>query len=128
MADYTLYANTRGIKQINMVSAIKEKWPEFGKVQMSLACNPNKNALQLIPAAEDTLVRKFGAGPGLSISPKLEGKRNRSHGNKRKPNRLYVRLDDGLRSRLQAVYDKMAFTTMQDLIEAAIDQFVRKYE
>ena len=128
MADYILYGNSCSIQQKDMVKAIQKDYPFFNKEQMSLACNPIRNALQLIPAAEDLLVKQFGPGPGLSISPKLEGRKNRSHGNKNKPNRLCVRLDDGLRSRVQAVFDKMCFVSMQDLIEAALSDFVQKYE
>ena len=126
MADYVLYSESCGIQQKDMVAAIKEQYPFFGKSQMSFACNPQRNALQLIPAAEDILVNKFGAGPGLSISPKMVSKR--SHDNKRKPNRLSVRIDNALRARVQAVYEQMCFATMQDLIEAALAQFVEKYE
>lgn len=126
MADYTLYAESCGIKQKDMIEAIKKEYPHFGKAQMSLACNPWRNALQLIPAAEDLLVEKYGIGPGLSISPKITNKR--SHENKAKPNRLCVRLDNNLRGRVQDVYEKMAFVSMQDLLEAAIAQFVEKYE
>lgn len=126
MPDYVLYAESCNIKQKDLVSVISKQYPNFGKVQMSLACNPARNALQLIPAAEELLVEEYGAGPGLSISPRLS--RPKGHGNKNKPNRLYVRLDNNLRSRVQAVYEKMCFATMQDLLEAAIAAFVEKYE
>lgn len=126
MADYLRYAETCNITQRDMVSAIKEAFPYFSKIGMSLACNPLRNALQLIPAAEDILVTKFGPGPGLSISSTLE-KKNRKHDNKNKPNRMCVRLDDALRSKVEEVYTKMCFVSYQDLIEAAIAEFVEKY-
>lgn len=128
MADYVLYADSCQIKQKDMVDAIKERYPAFGKIQMSLACNPERNALQLIPAAEDLLVDKFGPGPGLSISPQIEGRRLRKHDNKNKPNRMCVRLDDNLRSRVEAVYKSMCFVSYQDMLEAAIAEFVEKHE
>lgn len=125
MADYALYANSCGIKQNDMVRIIQRNYPHFGKPHMSLASNPARNALQLIPAAEDLLVEAFGPGPGLSISPKLVSQR--SHGNKNKPNRLYLRLDDALRSRVEAVFKAMCFTSMQDLLEAAVSEFVERH-
>lgn len=127
MADYVLYANSCGIQQKDLVQAIQKHYEYFTKVQMSLACNPQRNALQLIPAAEDILVETFGAGPGLAISPQLEHKKY-SHGNKNKPNRLCLRLDDALRSRVQAIYEQMCFVSMQDLLEAAVAEFVQKHE
>ena len=126
MTDYLLYASSCGIKQRDMVEAIqKNGWPQFGKAQMSFAANPDRNALQLIPQAEEALVAEFGKGPGLSISRRF---RRGDHGNRKKPCRLCLRLDPALRSRVQKVYEQMAFATMQDLLEAAVAQFVDKYE
>ena len=125
MIDYNRYMDVAGILQKDMVSAIRAEFPDFDKVRMSLACNPAKNALCLIPEAEKLVENKFGRGPGLSITPRLG---NKSHENKNKPNRLYVRLDNTLRSRVQSVYEKMCFASMQDLLEAAISDFVSKYE
>ena len=125
MADYTLYANSCGIKQNDMVRVIQQNYPRFGKPQMSLASNPQRNALQLIPAAEDLLVEAFGKGPGLSISPRLSSRR--SHGNKNKPNRLYLRLSDALRSQVERVYQAMCFASMQDFLEAAVAEFVERH-
>lgn len=126
MADYILYAESCNIKQKDMVETIKKKWPFFSKEAMSLASNPERNALQLVPAAEELLVAEHGVGPGLSISPRVCNRRN--HENKNKPHRLCVRLNDSLRSRVQNVYERMAFTSMQDLLEAAITEFVGKYD
>lgn len=126
MVDYTLYANSCGIKQKDMVRVIHEDYPHFGAAQMSLACNPWRNAVQLIPEAEEMLVNEFGKGPGLSISPKIIGGK-RNHDNKNKPNRLAVRLDNALRSQVQEIYERMCFVTMQDLLEAAIAEFVRNH-
>jgi len=127
MANYTLYAESCGILQKDMIRAIQKEFQHFGKEQMSLACNPWRNALQLIPEAEQLLEESFGKGPGLSISPPMRLSQ-RKHDNKNKPNRLCLRLDNDLRSRLQTVYEQMAFTSMQDLLEAAVAQFVEKYE
>ncbi len=124
MVDYKRYGDSRGITQQDMVRTIRTDFPYFGKSQMSMAANPSRNAVQLIPDAEKLLEKAFGKGPGLSITPKL----GRNHGNKKKPNRLCVRIDDALRSRLQKVYEQMCFASMQDLLEAAIAGFVEKYE
>ena len=126
MANYNLYADVSGVRRAQLIAEIQKKYPDFDAIQMSYACKPERYALQLIPAAEELLVRAFGSAPGLAISPKLTS-RDR-HGNKNKPNRLCVRVDDNLRSRIQAVYEKMCFASMQDLIEAALSQFADKYE
>ena len=127
MADYSLYGNSCNIMQKDMVAVIQKEYPYFGKMQMSLASNPQRNALQLIPAAEDMLVEAFGPGPGLSISPKLTRK-GRYHGNKLKPNRLYVRVTDRMRQELQELFELMGFATMQDMIEAALNEFLNNHD
>ena len=126
MANYNLYGKTVNAMQKDMVSIIKAKYTLFRKEYMSLACNSEKTALQLIPAAEELLADALGAGPGLSISPSMN--RHTKHDNKNKPNRLCVRVGNDLRSRIQAVYEQMCFASMQDLIEAALAQFVDRYE
>ena len=125
MIDYSRYAELCGIMQKDLVKIVQKEYPGFDKPQMSFACNPGMYALQLIPEAEHLLEKAFGKAPGLSISPVIGRKK---HDNKNKPNRLCVRLDDELRSRVQTVYEQMAFATMQDFLEAAIAQFVEKYE
>ena len=125
MTDYNLYASSCGIMQKDMVRVIQEDYPRFTKAYMSFASNPQRNAIQLIPDAEKKLVSAFGPGPGLSIS---KSAKKRSHSNRHKPNRLYVRLDDSLMARVQSLYEKMCFVSMQDLLEAAISEFVEKRE
>lgn len=125
MIDYLRYADVTGIQQKDMVEAVASEFPGFTKAQMSFACNPAQYALCLIPEAEKILESAFGKAPGLSISPRIGAAK---HENKAKPNRLYVRIDDSLRSRLQSIYESMCFGTMQDMLEAAVSEFVSKYE
>ena len=126
MPDYRLYASTAGITNGDMVEKLKEHYPKYAKSTQSMICNPADYAVQLIPAAEDILVEAFGYAPGLAMAdPDI--KRRRSHGNKAKPNRLYVRLDNDLMDRVKNTAARMHFAFMQDLIEAAILQFVEKY-
>ena len=125
MIDYLRYADIAGIQQKDMVEAVATEYPGFTKAQMSFACNPAQYALCLIPEAEKLLEDRFGKAPGLSISVKIGDKK---HENKNKPNRLYVRLDDSLRSRVQSVYESMCFASMQDMLEAAIADFVSRHE
>ena len=125
MIDYLRYADITGVQQKDMVEVVSTEYPGFTKAQMSFACNPAQYALCLIPEAEKLLEDRFGKAPGLSISVPVG---RRKHENKAKPNRLYVRIDDSLRSRVQTVYEQMCFASMQDLLESAISQFVEKYE
>jgi hypothetical protein len=126
MANYLLYGDSCDISQSDMVKAIQTKYPYFNKRQMSLACNPQRNALQLIPAAEEILVKAFGEGPGLSISAKVE--RNKWHQLKNKPNQLCVRLNNDMFERMQALRNQMGFASNQDFLEACVAEFLTHHE
>ena len=126
MTDYQLYARSCDIIQADMVKAIQKKYPQFSKRQMSLACNPTRNALQLIPAAEELLVEEFGVGPGLSISAKAEKKAS-WHQVRNKPNQLCVRLNDELFSQMQELVNRMGFQSNQDFLEACVAEFIQRH-
>ena len=123
MTDYIGYAAVKGITRQDMANVVSKHFTNFTKVQMAFASHPEVYALQLIPEAEKLIEDRYGKGPGLSIS-----KKGRNHGNKNKQHRLYLRLDDATRSRLQSLYERMAFATMQDLLEAAVSEFITNHE
>lgn len=126
MADYLLYGNSCEVTRSDMVNVIRKKYPHFDKRQMSLACNPQRNALQLIPAAEELLVNAFGPGPGLSISASVERKQWPKH--KTKPNQLCIRLNDEMFGRMQALMRQMGFASNQDFLEACVAEFLTRHE
>ena len=126
MADYLLYGDSCEISRSDMVAVIQKKYPHFDKRQMSLACNPQRNALQLIPAAEELLVGAFGPGPGLSISAKVEKKKWVQ--SRRRPNQLCVRLNNDMFARMQDMKEKMGFASNQDFLEACVAEFLTHHE
>lgn len=126
MPDYRLYASTAGITNGQMVDKLREKYPKYTKATQTMVCHPDDYAVQLIPAAEDILMEAFGYAPGLA-APDPDVKRRKAHGNKAKPNRLYVRLDNELMERVKNTAARLHFAFMQDMIEAALLQFVEKY-
>ena len=126
MPDYRKYCSVAGITNRQMVEELKKVWPKYGKPTQTMVCDPSGYAVQLLPEAEEILVRAFGYAPGLAM-PDPEEKKPRSHDNKQKPHRLYVRLDDALMSRVKDAMERMHFATAQDMIEAALYQFCDRY-
>lgn len=124
MPDYNRYRYEHDITNNDIIDALKKKFAKYQKSTMTMVNNCWDYGVQLLPEAEAVLVEKFGPGPGLAIS---ESKRSRSHGNTKKPNRLYVRVDDALMCRVDALMKHMHFATVQDFVEAAILQMVDKY-
>jgi hypothetical protein len=105
-------------KQI--ISTLKSKYKKFGKATMTMVCNPGDYGVSLLPEAERKLIDEFGYHAGL-----ME-RRRRSEGNRKKKNRLYVRLDDSLFEQVNEVYQRSAFASMQDMIEAALVEFINR--
>lgn len=121
MTDYRRYCSVAGITNRDMVDALREKYPKYGKPTQSMICDPEGYAVQLLPEAEELLISRFGSAPGLSKKPP------RNHANKHKPLRLYVRINAVLKERLESVKTRLHFATDQDMIEAALWQFCDKY-
>jgi len=128
-ADYNAYVKNAGITNRQMVAELRRYYPKYGKPTQTMICNPSKYAVQLTPEAEAILRLAFGTHPGLSDSVwdgKTELPKPRRQEHRRKGNKLTVRLDDSLFDQLCAMYNRTAFASMQDMVEAAIVEFLNK--
>jgi len=131
MTDYNRYTAEAGITNREMIEELHRYFPRYGKPTQTMVCHPEKYGVQLTPQAEAIIVRRFGDYPGLSegwdfanIDDLVMKKRRPER--RRKGNKLTVRLDDSLFSELRALYDRTAFASMQDMVEAAIVEFLNK--
>jgi hypothetical protein len=125
MPNYAEYRVAKAIENSDMIRAVRAAYPKYSKMQQSLINNPEKNAVCLLPEAEQLLVKAFGPGPGLSISRPDPPKKN--HDNKTKPKRLCLRVSEQMFDGVQACMEKMCFATMQDFLEAAVQQMIERY-
>lgn len=119
MTDYILYMDGAGLNRKQMIASISSKYPRFGKATMTMICNPDGYGVELTPEAERKLIDDFGYHAGLAT-------RKRRKPNRRKKNTLTVRLDDSLFEQLTAAYQRSAFCSMQDMLEAAIVEFINR--
>lgn len=123
MTDYIEYRDSKQITNRQMVETLQQRFPRYGKPTQTMINNPEDYGVCLLPEAEEVLVGAFGPGSGLSIS----SRRRRSHANKNKPNRLYVRLDNALLAQVKEAMARLHFATVQDFVEAALVQMVSRY-
>lgn len=130
MPNYNTYVSEAGITNRDMIAELKKYYPRYGKPVQSMVTHPEKYGVQLVPEAEARLTLAFGEHPGLSETwlmidpgelPKAVHKERRL-----KANKLTVRLDDSLFSQLRELYDRTAFASMQDMVEAAITEFINR--
>lgn len=131
MPDYNLYVKSAGISNRQMVEELRRYYPKYGKPTQTMVCNPQKYGVQLTPEAEAILRLEFGSYPGLSEAAwdgKTELPMPRKPERRLKANRLCVRLDESLFRQVKELYDRSAFCSMQDFVEAALVEFVRRRE
>lgn len=123
MPDYEHYLKSAGVTRAQAVPALKKSFRLFTKSTMSMVCHPEDYGVQLTKQAERTLCNSFGWHVGLAIRKGQGRKENRA-----KANRLTLRLDDAMNARLDAFYERSAFASKQDLLEAALLLFLNRCE
>lgn len=119
--DYPLYCRKANITRRQMIEVLKRQYPKYEKMAQTVVCNPDDYGAQLLPDAEALLVANFGYHEGLSYKPKKKS-------NRRKANKLTVRLDDTMYARLLRYYSRSSFASMQDFVEAAISNMLDRVE
>lgn len=120
MADYTLYMEGAGVTRKQAIATLNNKYPKFGKATMTMICNPDDYGVRLVSEAEAELINAFGYHAGLAE------RRRRGEAQRRKKNKLTLRLDDSLYEQLQTVYRRTSFASMQDMLEAAVVEFINR--
>ena len=120
MPDYALYMEGAGITRKQAITTLNNKYKNFGKATMTMICNPQDYGVQLVSDAEKELIDAFGWHAGLA------NRRRRSEGKRKKKNKLTLRLDDSLYEQLMETYHRTAFASMQDLLEAALVEFLNR--
>lgn len=120
MSDYALYLDSACITRKAAIESLSSKYPKFGKATMTMVCNPEDYGVALVPEAEKKLIDDFGVHAGIKL------KRQRAEASRKKKNRLQVRLDDSLFAQLNEIYQRSAFVSMQDMLEAAIVEFINR--
>ncbi|MBP5461217.1 MAG: hypothetical protein J6Y20_03740 [Lachnospiraceae bacterium] len=131
MPDYNTYCKEAGITNKDMIAELKKYYPRYGKPVQSMITHPEKYGVQLVPEAEARLMLSFGEHKGLSDSWCIIDagdlpKETRRAERRTKANKLTVRLDDSLFTQLRELYGRTAFSSMQDMVEAAIVEFLNR--
>lgn len=121
MPDYPLYMQAAGISRRDTINELKKQFPNFEKSSLAMVCNPDNYGVQLTPEAEKRLVAAFGYYAGLATRPRKKDTA------RKKANRLYVRLDDAMFDRLKQLFARTAYSSMQDLIEASLADFINRH-
>lgn len=117
--DYKAYRAEKNIQSRDMIAAMRDAYPKYGKPTQCMIDNPEKYGVCLTPAAEQLLSARFGQA--VKSAPRTRRKPNRA-----KPNRLFVRLSDELYSEVKRLMGQTNCNSMQDFLETLLLAFVEK--
>ena len=121
MSDYVRYREEKGLSNNQIIRTIAERYPGYTKIQNTMINNPQKYGICLLPEAEKLLVDKFGEGEGI----KLNGVK-RSESQRKKSNRLVVRLNDEMYNRVRDLMLRLRYTSVQAFLEDALTAMVEQ--
>lgn len=108
--DYKQFREDNEISGKDMISALRELYPKYGKATQSMVDNPEKYGVRLLPAAERHLSERFtGKHSPAKKAP-----------NRRKPHRLVVYLPDELYSQIRELIEAEGCTTQEFLTEILV--------
>lgn len=121
MSDYVRYRDSKGLTNSQIVKAVSAAYPGYTKIQNTMVNNPDKYGVCLLPEAEKLIVEAYGEGDGIRI-PGVK----RRDCNRKKNNRLTVRLNDEMYNRVRDLMFRLRYDTVQDFLEAALVSMVEQ--
>lgn len=110
------FREERGISQPEAARAIRDFYPGMDKPLLSKVENPDKYGIRLVNGAEQALIDAFAT---TAVNVRKPDKR-------RKPKRIQCRMSQAQYERLQRALNAAGYDTMQDGIEAIINEWLNK--
>ena len=101
---------------ISIYAALKEKYPKFGPVQMSMIKNP-LYGLQMSAGAISELKAK-----GISPPAKTRSEKVKKNNTRKKENRIQIRLSDAEKVRLLELKEKSGCKSVQEYLVRLIEK------
>ena len=113
MSNYAEYRENVGIKNADMIRALRGSYRKYGGATNAMVNNPESYGVCLLPEAEKILAANFGYANGLSC---VREKPVRKACLRKKPNRLSVYLTDEMYETIKTMMHYEGFDTVQDFL------------
>lgn len=113
MSNYAEYRENVGIKNADMIRALRGSYRKYGGATNAMVNNPESYGVCLLPEAEKILAANFGYANGLSC---VKEKPVRKACLRKKPNRLSVYLTDEMYETIKTMMHYEGFDTVQDFL------------
>lgn len=113
MSNYAEYREAVGIKNADMIRALRGSFRKYGGATNAMVNNPDSYGVCLTPQAEKVLAANFGYANGLQH---VKEKPVRKACMRKKPNRLSVYLTDEMYETIKTMMHYEGFDTVQDFL------------
>lgn len=113
MSNYAEYRENVGIKNADMIRALRGSYRKYGGATNAMVNNPESYGVCLLPEAEKILAANFGYANGLSC---VKEKPVKKACLRKKPNRLSVYLTDDMYCQIRDTMKLEGYETVQDFL------------
>lgn len=113
MSNYAEYREAVGIKNADMIRALRASFRKYGGATNAMVNNPDSYGVCLTPKAEKVLAANFGYAKGLQH---IKEKPVRKACIRKKPNRMTVYLADDMFMQIREMMVAEGYSTVQDFL------------
>ncbi len=113
MSNYAEYREAVGIKNADMIRALRGSFRKYGGATNAMVNNPDSYGVCLTPKAEKVLAANFGYAKGLQH---IKEKPIKKAALRKKPNRMTVYLTDDMFMQIRDMMKVEGYETVQDFL------------
>lgn len=113
MSNYAEYRQAVGIKNADMIRALRGSFRKYGGATNAMVNNPDSYGVCLTPKAEKVLAANFGYAKGLQH---IKEKPIKKAALRKKPNRMTVYLTDDMFMQIRDMMKVEGYETVQDFL------------
>lgn len=121
MSNYAEYRDSVGIKNADMIRAIRGSYKNYSGATNAMVNNPERYGVCLIPDAEKILAANFGIGKGLDYK---QEKPIRKACLRKKPNRVSVYLSDEMYEQFKTLMHFEGCDTVQEFLYRILEDYL----
>ena len=121
MSNYAEYREAVGIKNADMIRALRGSFRKYGGATNAMVNNPDSYGVCLTPKAEKVLAANFGYANGLQY---VKEKPVRKAALRKKPNRLTVYLTDDMFEMVKQSMKENEIETVQEWLFRVLEDFL----
>lgn len=121
MSNYTEYRDAVGIKNVDMIRAVRTVYKKYSGATNAMVNHPESYGVCLLPEAEKLLADRYGYANGLNA---VKEKPVKKAAIRKKPNRLSVYLTDEMYEKIKNAMKQDGCDTVQDFLLRILEDYL----